>query len=59
MNRPMTALAFDTHQAVKNLQQTGADEALAEAVVATIGNALGESVATKLDIQEVKDQISP
>ncbi|WP_424947497.1 hypothetical protein [Candidatus Spongiihabitans sp.] len=55
----MTALAFDTHQAVKNLQQTGADEALAEAVVATIGNALGESVATKLDIQEVKDQISP
>ncbi|WP_424947393.1 hypothetical protein [Candidatus Spongiihabitans sp.] len=42
---------------MKDLQHAGADEALAEAVVNTIGTALGESVATKLDIQEVKAEI--
>ena len=33
--RRMPSLAFDTHAAVKQLQDAGADERLAEAVVAT------------------------
>ena len=50
----MAGLAFDTHKAVKALREAGADEPLAEAVVVTIGDALGEHVATKADVAEVK-----
>ncbi len=50
----MTTLAFDTHKAVKALQAAGADEPLAEAVVATVGEAVGENVATKADLAEVQ-----
>ena len=50
----MTTLAFDTHKAVKALQAAGAAEPLAEAVVATVGEAVGENVATKADIAEVQ-----
>ena len=50
----MGVLAFDTHKAVKVLQDAGADEHLAEAVVNTIGSAMGENVATKVDIAELK-----
>ena len=50
----MTTLAFDTHKAVKALQAAGAAEPLAEAVVATVGEAVGENVATKTDIAEVQ-----
>ena len=53
----MTALAFDTHQAVKALTAAGADEALAEAVVATVGDAVGGNVATKADLAEVKAEL--
>jgi hypothetical protein len=53
----MTALAFDTHQAVKVLTAAGADEALAEAVVATVGDAVGGNVATKADLAEVKAEL--
>ena len=49
----MTALAFDTYKAVKSLREAGADEALAEAVVATVGDAIGGNVATKADLAEV------
>ena len=49
----MTALAFDTYKAVKTLREAGADEALAEAVVATVGDAIGGNVATKADLAEV------
>ena len=54
----MTALAFDTHKAVKALREAGANESLAEAVVATVGDAIGENVATKIDIAEVKADIA-
>lgn len=53
----MSTLAFDTHKAVKALQAAGAAEPLAEAVVATVGEAVGENVATKADIAEVKAEI--
>ena len=47
-------LAFDTHAAVKRLQQAGADESLAEAVVSTFGSMLNETVATKSDIADLR-----
>ena len=50
----MTVLAFDTHKAVKALREAGADEPLAEAVVATVGDAIGGNVATKTDIGDLK-----
>jgi len=50
----MASLAFDTHKAVKLLQDAGADEPLAEAVVATIGDAVGDQVATKADLKTLR-----
>ena len=47
-----TALAFDTHKAVTALKQAGFEEAQAEAVVTTMGEALGDTVATKADLTE-------
>jgi hypothetical protein len=43
----MSALLFDTHKAVKDLQEAGFEEAQAEAVVATVGTAIIGNVATK------------
>ena len=54
----MPSLAFDTHAAVKRLQDAGADERLAEAVVATLGTAVSEHVATKTDIATVKADLT-
>lgn len=53
----MSVLAFDTHKAVKALQEAGAAEPLAEAVVGTIGDALGENVATKADLAELEARL--
>ena len=50
----MSALAFDTHEAVKSLKKAGFDDGQAEAVVATVGKAIGGNVATKADIAELK-----
>ena len=47
----MTTLTFDTHKAVKALKDAGAEERLAEAVVATVGDAVGGNVATKADLE--------
>ena len=55
--KSMNALAFDTYKAVKALREAGADEALAEAVVATVGDAIGGNVATKADLAEVKAEL--
>ena len=55
--RLMPSLAFDTHAAVKRLQDAGADERLAEAVVVTLGAAFSEHVATKTDIEKLKTDI--
>lgn len=48
----MSALAFDTHKAVTALKQAGFEEAQAEAVVTTMGEALDGNVATKADLTE-------
>ena len=50
----MSALAFDTHKAVTALKQAGFEETQAEAVVNTMGAALGGNVATKADLTEVR-----
>ena len=50
----MSALAFDTHKAVMALKQAGFEEAQAEAMVNTMGEALGGNVATKADLTEVR-----
>ena len=54
----MTTLAFDTHRAVKALCEAGAAEPLAEAVVATVGDAIAGDVATKADIAGVQTEIA-
>jgi len=54
----MATLAFDTHAAVKMLREAGFEEAQAEAVVATVGGAMGENVATKADIQALKADLA-
>lgn len=54
----MSMLAFDTHRAVKALCEAGAAEPLAEAVVATVSDAIGGNVATKADIAEVQTDIA-
>ena len=48
----MTGLAFDTLKAAKALRVAGFDERQAEAVVATIGDAVDESLVTKADVAE-------
>ena len=48
----MTTLAFDTHAAVKALKEVGFEEAQAEAVVTTVGDAMTGNVATKAEIAE-------
>ncbi len=50
----MTALAFDTHRAVKALRDAGFSDEQAEAVTEQISVAIGENVATKSDIALVR-----
>ncbi|MCE2484464.1 MAG: hypothetical protein J4F42_03035 [Desulfurellaceae bacterium] len=50
----MSAPAFDTHKAVMALKQAGFEESQAEAVVNTMGEALGGNIATKADLTEVR-----
>ncbi len=54
----MSTLAFDTHKAVKALKEAGFGDAQAEAVVATMGDAMGGDVATKSDIAALKSDIA-
>ena len=53
----MAALLFDTHKAVKDLQEAGFDEAQAEAVVATVGTAIVGNVATKQDVNDLRSEM--
>lgn len=50
----VTTLAFDTHAAVKALKEVGFEEAQAEAVVTTVGDAMTGNVATKADVTELR-----
>lgn len=53
----MSTVMFDTHKAIKELQEVGFDEPQAEVVVATIGEVFGGNLATKEDIADVKREI--
>ena len=54
----MAALAFDTLKAAKALRAAGFDDAQAEAVIATVGDAVGGNVATKADLQALELRIT-
>ena len=54
----MTTLALDTHKAVKTLRDAGFEEAQAEAMVATFGNAMSENVATKNDLLALEQRLT-
>lgn len=54
----MTAIAFDTLKAVKNLKAAGVDEAQAEAFVETVGSAINDNVATKTDLRELEQRMT-
>ena len=53
----MAALAFDTLKASKALQSAGFDDAQAEAVISTVGDAVGGNVSTKADLQELRAEM--
>ena len=53
----MASLAFDTLKAAKALRAAGFDDAQAEAVIATVGDAVGGNVATKADLQELRTEM--
>ncbi len=52
----MAPLAFDTLKAAKSLRAAGFDDAQAEAVITTVGDAVGGNVATKADLQELRSE---
>ena len=49
--------AFDTLKATKLLKESGFGETQAEAVVATVRDAVAENVATKADLAEVCNEL--
>ena len=49
----MASVPFDTLKAYKSLQEAGFDECQAEAVIATVGEALRGNMATKDDIRDM------
>ena len=53
----MVALLFDTHKAVKDLQEAGFDEPQAEALVSTVGTAIVGNVATKQDVLDTRNDL--
>ena len=53
----MSSIAFDTHAFVKRLTQSGMDEQQAEALAECQTQLINDSLATKLDIEEVKKEI--
>ena len=53
----MSSIAFDTHAVVKRLTQAGMDAQQAEALVECQTQLINDSLATKLDIEEVKKEI--
>jgi len=50
----VATFVFDTHRAVKNLEEAGFEEAQAEALVEIVGSAVGENVATKADLDAME-----
>ena len=53
----MTNLLFDTHRTFSALREAGFDDAQANAMMDMVGMALGENVATKQDVLEVRNEM--
>ena len=53
----MNDIRFDTLKAARDLKAAGMEEPHAEAIVATMGRAMGENLATKTDIKELEQAI--
>ena len=54
----MTTLTFDTHQFVKSLVASGINEEQAEALVNELSAVKLENVATKIDVNDVRQEIN-
>ena len=52
-----TTVTFDTLSAAKELRKTGFEDRQAEAVVTTISKAMSETVATKADLQLLRQYV--
>ncbi len=50
-------IGFDTLKAMESLRESGFEETQARAVVDTFKDAVGGSVATKIDLQEAKSEL--
>ena len=48
---------FDTLEAAETLADAGFDKAQAKAIVSTMSNAVGEHVATKADIAQLRTEL--
>ena len=55
----MNDIRFDTLKAARDLKAAGMDEAHAEAIVATMGRAMSENLATKTDIKSLEQAPKP
>lgn len=53
----MASQAFDTLKAARALRSAGFDDAQAEAVISTVGDAVGGNIATKADLHELQAEI--
>ena len=49
---------FDTHEAVKALSEAGLNERQAEAITATVRDAVAEGVATKADLAALEARLT-
>lgn len=55
--RAMVDTIFDTLKAAKALQSAGVETRHAEAIVATIGDAINSNIATKTDLARLETRI--
>jgi len=53
----VATFVFDTHRAVKDLEEAGFPEAQAEALVEIVGAAVGENAATKSDLDAMEQRL--
>ncbi|MDE0332103.1 MAG: hypothetical protein OXL41_09565 [Nitrospinae bacterium] len=53
----MNDIRFDTLKAARDLKAAGLEEAHAEAIVATMGRAMSENLATKTDLKALEQSI--
>lgn len=56
--RTMPSATFDTHEAVKALSEAGLNERQAEAITATVRDAVTEGVATKADLAALEARLT-